>query len=55
MGKDKKITMPQSTAGLVRYFDDYKETVQIKPEYILYITTFIIIVEMILRHTAAVI
>ena len=34
MAKKEKTSLPQSTAGLVRYFDDYNESITIKPEYI---------------------
>ncbi len=33
MAKEKNY-MPQSTAGLVRYFDEYHEAVTIKPEIV---------------------
>ncbi|MCK5333901.1 MAG: preprotein translocase subunit Sec61beta [Candidatus Aenigmarchaeota archaeon] len=33
MAKDKNY-MPQSTAGLVRYFDEYHESITIKPEVV---------------------
>lgn len=34
MGKDKKLYLPQSGAGLTRYFDDYKESMTFKPEHV---------------------
>ena len=34
MAKKEKASLPQSTAGLVRYFDDYNESITIKPEYV---------------------
>ena len=49
MGKKNKVTMPMSTAGLVRYFDDYKEKIQIKPEYVLYFSAALAAIEIIVR------
>ncbi len=43
MSKKEKATLPQSTAGLVRYFDDYHESITIKPETVVFITITIII------------
>lgn len=31
---EKKSMMPQSTAGLIRYFDTEKELIKIKPEHV---------------------
>jgi len=41
--------MPQSTAGLIRYFDTSKETIKLKPEYILFVSIIIIAAEIALR------
>ena len=30
-----KITMPSGTAGLTRYFDDYKSRIEIKPGHVI--------------------
>lgn len=32
---EKKTFMPQSTAGLIRYFDSEKELIKLKPEHVL--------------------
>lgn len=34
MAKKNKIQMPQSTAGLVRYFEQSKESIKLKPEFV---------------------
>ena len=34
MGRKNKVQMPQSTAGLVRYFDSTKESIKFKPEHV---------------------
>ncbi len=44
MAKDKGY-MPQSTAGLIRYFDSGKQRVRIKPEHVLVVCGFLILVE----------
>ena len=30
----KKLIMPQSTAGLIRYFEESKEAIKLKPEHV---------------------
>lgn len=44
---EKKTYMPQSTAGLIRYFESEKELIKLKPEHvvaiaILFSTTILI-------------
>lgn len=41
--------MPASTAGLVRYFDEYHESILIKPEWVIGFTLFIVIMSFFLR------
>jgi preprotein translocase subunit Sec61beta len=48
MAKDK-MYMPQSTAGLIRYFDEGKETVKIKPEHVVAVSVVIIALELALK------
>jgi preprotein translocase subunit Sec61beta len=49
MSKKDRITMPQSTAGLVRYFEESKEAIKLKPEHIVAVCVFIIVVEIALK------
>jgi preprotein translocase subunit Sec61beta len=49
MGKKNKIQMPQSTAGLVRYFDESKERIKFKPEHIVAASIVIIVIEILLK------
>ena len=35
MAKKPQVQMPQSTAGLIRYFDESKEAVKLKPEHVI--------------------
>ena len=46
----EKIQMPASTAGLVRYFDDYKSKIQFKPSKIIIFIIIIIIMEILLHR-----
>ncbi|MBR9690280.1 preprotein translocase subunit Sec61beta [Candidatus Woesearchaeota archaeon] len=49
MAKDNKITMPTSTAGLTRYFDDYKSKLSFRPQSIIILVIVVIIIEIILH------
>ena len=49
MAKDNKISMPSSTAGITRYFDDYRSKIEFKPEYIIVFVILVIIIEVILH------
>ena len=50
MAKKNKIQMPQSTAGLIRYYDqDTKTIIKFKPEQILVLIVIIITIELALR------
>ena len=43
MAKDK-INMPMSTAGLTRYFEDYRSKIEFKPGYVLIFSILVIII-----------
>jgi preprotein translocase subunit Sec61beta len=49
MTRKNKVQMPQSTAGLVRYFEESKEAIKLKPEHIVIMCVIIIAVEIALR------
>ena len=49
MARDDKISMPSSTAGITRYFDDYKSKIEFKPGHIIILISIIIILEIILK------
>jgi preprotein translocase subunit Sec61beta len=49
MARDDKISMPASTAGLTRYFDDYKSKIEMKPTHVIIIIVIVIIIEVILH------
>jgi len=37
MAKNNKINMPSSSAGLTRYFDDYKSKIEFKPGHVIFL------------------
>jgi preprotein translocase subunit Sec61beta len=49
MAQDK-VTMPTSTAGITRYFDDYKSKIEFKPGHIIILVLVVIVVSIFL-HT----
>ncbi|RMF06795.1 preprotein translocase subunit Sec61beta [Candidatus Woesearchaeota archaeon] len=50
MAKDRKINMPSSMGGLVRYFDDYRSKIELKPGHVVVLGIIVIIVVLLL-HT----
>ena len=48
MAKDK-MYMPQSTAGLMRYFEESQESIKLKPEHVAIGSIWIIILEIMLK------
>lgn len=48
MPKDK-MYMPQSTAGLMRYFEESEEAIKLKPEHVAIGSVAIIILELTLK------
>ncbi|UCD03274.1 MAG: preprotein translocase subunit Sec61beta [Candidatus Aenigmatarchaeota archaeon] len=49
MPKREKSMMPQSTAGLIRYFEQSKESIKIKPEHILIAAVGLIVLELLIK------
>jgi len=49
MSQKDKIQMPQSTAGLVRYFEESKDAIKLKPEHVVVMCSIIIAVEIAFR------
>lgn len=45
---ERKLQAPAGMAGLVRYYDQDKSMVKLKPEHVVGIATFIIIFELLL-------
>ncbi|MBI4143630.1 preprotein translocase subunit Sec61beta [Candidatus Woesearchaeota archaeon] len=46
---DKRISMPASTAGLTRYFEDYKSKIEISPSLVIVICVVTIILVILLH------
>jgi len=44
-----KVSMPSSTAGITRYFDDYRSKIEFKPGHIIILVIIVIIIELILH------
>ncbi len=38
-----KINMPQSSAGITRYFDDYKSKIEFKPGHIIFLAVVVVL------------
>ena len=43
MAEDNKISMPSGMGGLMRYFDEYKSKIQMKPVYVIVLAIILII------------
>lgn len=41
---DKRVQMPTSTAGLTRYFDDYRSKIEFKPGLIIILAIIVMII-----------
>jgi len=48
MSKEKQ-GLPATTAGLVRYFDEYQETYKIQPEWVIGFTVLVVFASYFLR------
>lgn len=48
MAQDK-ITMPTTTAGITRYFDDYKSKIEFKPGHIIVLCVVVIVLSLVLQ------
>jgi len=42
---DNKVQMPSGMGGLVRYFDEYKSKIEIKPVVVVVVIIFVILIE----------
>ena len=50
--KDNKISMPETGAGLVRYFDEESVGPKLSPEHVLILTVILAIFCFVLRYSA---
>lgn len=46
---DKKVQMPTSTAGLTRYFEDYRSRLEFKPGTVIILAIIVIIITIVLH------
>ncbi|MCX8179159.1 MAG: preprotein translocase subunit Sec61beta [Candidatus Aenigmarchaeota archaeon] len=49
MSKKDQVRMPSGMAGILKYSEEPKETIKIKPEYVIYFSIFLIMLEIILK------
>ncbi len=49
MARKDKMYMPMGTGGIMRYSEEEKELIKVKPKQVIYIVLGIIIMEIILR------
>ena len=45
----EQLSVPASSGGLVRYFDEYKSRFQFKPEFVILLIILVIAFEVIIR------
>ncbi|MFH2021604.1 MAG: preprotein translocase subunit Sec61beta [archaeon] len=43
MSDKNKVNMPMSSAGITRYFDDYKSKIAMKPGHVIFLAIVIIV------------
>ncbi|MBI3032347.1 preprotein translocase subunit Sec61beta [Candidatus Woesearchaeota archaeon] len=46
---ENRVSMPQSSGGLVRYFDEYDSKIMIKPHHIIILVVLVILLEIVLH------
>ncbi|MBI2664817.1 preprotein translocase subunit Sec61beta [Candidatus Woesearchaeota archaeon] len=51
MADDQRISLPSSQGGLVRYYDEYKSKIQIKPAHVIVLAVVVIAIEVFLHAT----
>ncbi len=49
MAKDNKIGMPSGQGGIVRYFDDYRSSIEFKPGHVIILAIIVMIIEIALH------
>jgi len=49
MARNNKVNMPHSTAGITRYFDEYKGKIAIKPQVVIAIIIVVIVIVLAIR------
>lgn len=46
---DKKVNMPASTAGLTRFFEDYRSKIEFKPGHVIILAVVIMLITIVLH------
>lgn len=46
---NERIQMPSTSGGVVRYFDDYKSKVRIKPGYVVVLVLLVVVLSLLLH------
>ncbi len=49
MARDDRIQMPSSMGGIVRYFDEYKSKIELKPGHVVLLVILVIAIEIFLH------
>ncbi len=49
MADKNRVSMPASTAGLTRYFEDYRSKVEIKPAYVIVMAVVVMLIIVLLN------
>ena len=50
MPKKPKAMMPQSTAGLIRYFEESEEAIKLKPSHVIWIAILVTLAVVMLKY-----
>ena len=49
MAKKDKSRLPSGMGGLVRYDEELKDSIKLKPEYVIYFSLGVIVLELVLK------
>ncbi len=49
MSSNNKISLPSTGGGIIRYFDEYKSKLEIKPNYVLVIIGLVMVLALLLH------
>ena len=49
MAKSDRVRMPTGMAGLMRYGEEAKEQIKVKPKYVIVVCVAVVVVELLLR------
>ncbi len=50
---DEGVRMPMGSGGLLRYYDEYRSKIQIRPHYVILAIALVVIAELFLRGFAS--